>query len=250
MIAALRFAFAFALGSLLLASCAHRREPTVLDTTPLNKRLEDFAALQNKLKFEDLRAFFTKDARIQSPITPRPVSADAYLKALAVEPFGVLFSNTEMVYSFPTRAVTRSDVIAGSPGKFNLKERVTVDWRLEEGYWRIARIIFADWSSLLGTYRRSGLKNEGSLELRLMPGGKYTVYTAENFSAPEYRGEYTIDGNRITLADTGANEPKNFQAGSGTYTLTATSTGMNFQKISEDNTWRAERFEGAWIIAR
>ena len=251
MIAAVRFVLAVSAVVLAFSSCAHRPpEPVVTDPTPLDKKLEQFTSVQNRLKFEELRPFFAKDATVQSPITPRPVSADTYLKALAVEPFGLQFTNTEMVYGFPTRAVTRSDVVAGAPGKFNLKERVTVDWRLEDGSWRIARIVYPAWSSLLGTYRRGGLRNEGSLELRLMPGGKYTVYTAENFSAPEYRGDYVVDGNRLTLTDTGANEPRNFQGGAGVYVLTRTSTGMNFQKVAEDNTWRDERFEGLWMIAR
>ena len=251
MIAATRFASVFSLSVLFFASCAHREpEPEVVDTTPLNKRLEQFASVQNSLKYEELRSFFTKDARVQSPITPRPVSVDTYLKALAIEPFGVMFSNTELVYAFTERAVTRSDVVAGAPGKFNLKERVTVDWRLEEGYWRISRILFPDWSSILGTYRRSGQRGEGSLELRLMPGGRYVIYTAENFSTPEYRGQYTVDGNRITMADTASDDPKKFQPATGTYVLTPVSTGMNFQKISDDNTWRTDRFDGVWIIAR
>lgn len=251
MIAAVRFFVAVSVSTLLFSSCAHRpAEPEVTDNTPLDKKLEHFAATQNRLKFEELRPYFTRDATVQSPITPRPVGVDAYLRALAVEPFGVHFSNTEMVYGFRTRAVTRSDAVAGAPGKFNLRERVTVDWRVEDGSWKIARIVYPQWSSLLGTYRRSGLRNEGSLELRIMPGGKYTVYTAENYSMPEYRGDYTIDGNRLSLTDTGANEPRSFQGGTGVYTLTRTSTGMNFQKVSEDNTWRDERFQGDWIISR
>ncbi len=251
MIAATRFVFAFSLGAFLLASCAHREpEPQVVDTTPLNRRLDQFAAVQNSLKYEELRSFFTKDARVQSPITPRQVSVDAYLKALAVEPYGIVFSNTELVYAFTDRAVTRSDVVAGAPGKFNLKERVTVDWRLEDGFWRIARILFPDWPSILGTYRRSGQRGEGSIELRLMPGGRYVIYTAENFSTPQYRGQYTVDGNRITMSDTASDDPKKFQPASGIYVLTPGSTGMNFQKISDDNTWRTDRFDGLWIVAR
>ena len=77
---------------------------------------------------------------IQSPLTPRAASAEKYLQALAAEPYHLAFSRTEVVYSLPRRAATRSDVVASAAGRFNLKERVTVDWRVEDGYWRISRI--------------------------------------------------------------------------------------------------------------
>mgnify|MGYP002377604959 CR=1 FL=1 len=241
---------AIVLGGLLVASCAHEKPVAPIDPTPLDQRLGHFAAAQNAGKWEALRSYFAKDAMIQSPVTPRPVGVDAYLRALAAEPFQVTFSQTEIVYSFPGRAATRSDAVAMAPARFNLRERITVDWRLEEGSWRIARIVYPEWPAILGTWRRSGLRNEGSLELRILPGGTYVIYTAEDYSVAEFRGRYELDGNRITFTDTSSNDPKKFEAGPGSYMFLRTATGVNFRKVSDESSWRAERFDGAWIGLR
>lgn len=231
--------------SLFLAACAHEPKP-VADNTPFDQRLAQFASLQNSGNYEALRSHFTKTASIQSPLTPQGTSADRYLRALAAEPYTLTFNNTETVYSFPGRAMTQSEAVATSPGRFSIRERVTVDWRLEDDYWRIARIIYGNWPAIIGTWKRSGLKNEGSIELRVMPGGTYVVYTAEDYSAPAFRGQYRLEGNKITFGDTSAWEAKQFQRGEGSYIFVRTPTGLTFRKVDEENTWRNERYEGVW----
>ena len=182
-----RFLILLPLG-VLLAACAHRESPPANDRIPFDQRLSHFQSLHNGTKFEELRAYFTKDATIQSPLTPRPVGVEKYLTALKAEPYQLSFSRTEVVYSLPTRAATRSDAVASAPGRFDLKERVTVDWRVENGYWRISRILFPNWSPIVGTWRRGGLRGEGSIELRILPDGKYLVVLAADASTPEFRG--------------------------------------------------------------
>ena len=232
--------------SLLLVACAHREKPPVDDRVPFDQRLIQFQSLHNSARIEELRAYFTKDAMIQSPLTPRAAGAEKYLQALAAEPYHLAFSRTEVVYSLPRRAATRSDVVASATGRFNLKERVTVDWRVEDGYWRISRILFSDWSPIVGAWRHSGSKREGSIELRVLPDGNYLVRLAGDYSALEFRGRYRLEGNRLFFADTSSNDPHQLQTGEGTYLLVRTATGMDLRKIQDENSWRAERFEGVW----
>jgi hypothetical protein len=234
--------------ALAVVSCASREIPPPTDSTPLDQRLAQFATLQNSGQYDALRSHFTKDAVIQSPITPQSADVDGYLRALAAEPYSVSFSDTEVVYAFPGRAMTRSQVKASAPGRFNLTERVTVDWRLEDEYWRIARIKYAGWPAIIGTWKRAGLRNEGSIELRVLPGDRYVVYVAEDHSEPAFQGHYRLEGNKIHLADSSAWNAKTFQRGEGSYLFVRTPTGMSFQKVNEANTWRAERFEGAWTL--
>jgi len=233
-------------GVLALVSCASRETPAPADNTPFDQRLAQFASLQNSGQYDALRSHFTKTALIQSPVTSNLASPERYLRALAAEPFTLSFGKTETIYAFPGRAMTHSQVTASAPRRFNLNERVAVDWRLEDGYWRIARITYANWPPIIGTWKRSGLRQEGSIELRILPGGTYVVYTAEDYSAPAFRGQYRLEGNKIFLADTSAWEAKQFQSGEGSYIFLRTPTGVTFRKVDEANTWRAERFEGAW----
>jgi hypothetical protein len=230
-----------------VASCAHR-DPVapVSDQVPFDQRLTQFAAYHNSRQTEALRNFFTKDATVQSPVTPRSASASQFLSALAAEPYTISFSNTETIYSLPGKAVTRSAGAASSPGKFNLKETVTVDWRLEDGYWRIARLRFVEWPSIIGTWRHAGLRGEGSIELRVLPGGTYVVYVGDDYAMPAFRGRYRLEGNRITFADTGADNPRDFQPGEGVYSFVRAGNGVTLQKVEDANTWRTERFDGAW----
>lgn len=217
------------------------------DNAPFEQRLARLAALNNARQFDALSTHFTKDATVQSPVTPRGAGIAKFLSAVAAEPFDLSFSQTETIYAFPERATTRSEATVSSPGKFSFKERVTVDWRREDGYWRVARLVFADWPSILGVWRKGGLRNEGSIELRIMPGGSYVIYLAEDYTLAEYRGRYTLEGNKITFADTSSSDPKNFQSGAGSYLVQRAPTGVTFRKVDEENTWRAERFEGAWM---
>lgn len=215
-----------------------------------DQQLNEVSALHNSLQLEGLKTHFTKDATIQSPLTPRPTGIDQYLSALKAEPYNLAFSNTEVVYSLSGQAATRSQANASSLGRFQLKERVTVDWRLENGYWRISRVVFSEWPAVVGTWRKSGPKREGSIELRIQPGGKYVIYTAEDYSAPAFRGTYTLEGNRITLEDTSAFEAKQFNGSAGSYMYLRTPHGIQFTKVQDENPWRSERFEGEWSSAR
>ncbi|MFZ4683295.1 MAG: hypothetical protein ACOYMS_12390 [Terrimicrobiaceae bacterium] len=233
-----------------LTACAHRNEPVVGEFIPFGERLAAFVSLQNSGRFDQLRTHFTRTATIQSPVTPQGAGVDLYLRALAAEPYTLTVKSTEVVYSFPNRAMTQSQVVASAPARFNLQERLTVEWRMEDGHWRIARMFYTDWPAIVGTWRRSGLKNEGSIELRVMPGGTYVVYTAEDYSAPAFRGRYRLDSNKITFADTSAYEAKQFQGGDGSYIFLRTPTGVTFRKVDDENPWRTERYDGAWSSAR
>ena len=238
------------IGCLLLAACAHREKLFVGDRVPFDQRLADFQSLHNRGQIKELRAYFTKNAMIQSPLTPRGASSEKYLQALAAEPYNLAFSRTEVVYSLPRRAATHSDVVASAAGRFNLKERVTVDWRVEDGYWRIARILYSDWSPIVGTWRHSGMNREGSIELRVLPDGSYLVFLAEDPSAPAFRGSYRLEGNKIIFVDTSSSDPQKLQSAEGSYLFVRTATGVDLRRVQDENTWRSERFEGVWSAAR
>jgi hypothetical protein len=232
--------------SWLLAGCAHRESAPLGDRVPFAERLVHFQSLHNGVQIEELRAYFTKEARIQSPLSPRASTVEKYLSALKAEPYDLQFSNTQVVYSLPRRAATRSDVTARAPGRFDLKERVIVDWRASDGYWRISRIVFPDWSSIVGTWRRAGIKREGTIELRILPDGNYLVYLAGDYAEPEFRGRYRLEGNSIVLADTSSKDPQLLERSEGTYRFVRTASGMDLQNVQDENRWRAERFEGVW----
>ena len=238
------------ISSLLLVACAQREKLFVDDQVPFDQRLITFQALHNSLQIKELKAYFTKNALIQSPLTPRAAGPDKYLETLAAEPYYLSFSDTQVVYSLPRRAATRSDVVASAAGRFNLKERVTVDWQVEDGYWRISRILFSDWSPIVGTWRHSGLNREGSIELRVLPDGTYLVFLAEDPSAPAFRGSYRLEGNKIIFVDTSSSDPQKLQSGEGSYLFVRTATGVDLRKVQDENTWRSERFEGIWSAAR
>jgi hypothetical protein len=233
--------------SLPLASCAHREARPIADRVPFDQRLSNFQSLHNRVQTEELRAYFAKDASIQSPITPRPGSVEKYLSALKAEPYQLEFGRTEVIYSLPRRAATRSEVTARAPGRFELKERVTVDWRVDNGYWRISRIVFSDWSPMVGTWRRSGPGREGLIELRVLPDGNYLVFAAGDFAVPAFRGRYRLERNNIAFADSSANDPQQLQTSEGSYRFARTPTGIDLSKIQDENPWRAERFAGLWV---
>ena len=213
---------------------------------PFTERLKHFETLHNSVQIEDLRSYFTKEARIQSPLTPRSSGVDRYLSALKAEPYSLEFTKTEVVYSLPERVATRSEIAARAAGRFDLKERVIIEWRVKDGYWRIARISFSDWSPIVGTWRRSGLGREGSIELRILPDGNYLVYLAGDYSEPEFRGRYRLEGNSLVLEDSAAKDPQQLQRTEGRYRFVRTATGMDFRKVQDENPWRTERFEGLW----
>ena len=238
------------LSGLILFACAHRESPPLDDRIPFDQRLGQFQSLHNSSRTEELRAYFTKGAMVQSPLTPRPASVEKYLQTLAAEPYQIDFSKTQVVYSLPRRAATRSEVTAVAPGRFNLRERVTVDWRVEDGYWRISKIVFSDWSPIVGTWRRAGLKQEGSIELRLLPDGNYLVFLADDSSEPAFRGRYRLEGNRMMFADFSSKDPQQLQTGEGSYLFLRTAAGLDLRKVQDENPWRGERFEGVWQASR
>jgi hypothetical protein len=217
---------------------------------PFDQRLAHFQSLHNSSRTEELRAYFTKGATVQSPLTPRPAGVDRYLQALAAEPYQIEFSKTQVIYSLPQRAATQSEASAVAPGRFNLRDRVTVDWRVENGYWRISKILFVDWSPIVGTWRRAGLRQEGSMELRLLPDGNYLVFLADDNSEPAFRGRYRLEGNQIVFADFSSKDPQQLQTGEGTYMFVRTASGLDLRKVQEENPWRVERFEGVWQTSR
>ena len=96
------------LSSLILFACAHRESPPLDDRIPFDQRLGQFQSLHNSSRTQELRAYFTKGAMVQSPLTPRPASVEKYLQTLAAEPYQIDFSKTQVVYSLPRRAATRS----------------------------------------------------------------------------------------------------------------------------------------------
>lgn len=232
--------------SALLFACAHRERPLLGDGISFDQRLIQFQSLHNSASIDELRLYFAKNASIQSPITPRPASVEKYLSTLKGEPYHLAFTRTEVVYSLPRRAATRSDAVASAVGRFTLKERVTVDWRVEDGYWRIARIVFSDWSPIVGSWRRAGLKREGSIELRILPDGNYLVYLTGDYTAPQFRGRYRLEANKIVFEDTSSSDPQQLQSGEGSYLFVRTATGIDLRKIQDENSWRAERYEGLW----
>lgn len=241
----LRYFLILACGAALFA-CAHRDRPPLGDRVPFDQRLVQFQALHNRAAIEELRLFFTKDATIQSPITPRPAGVEKYLNALKAEPYQLVFTRTEVVYSLPRRAATRSDAVASAAGRFNLKERVTVDWRVEDDYWRISGISFSDWAPIVGSWRRSGLAREGTIELRILPDGNYLVYVGGDYTAPQFRGTYRLEANRIIFTDTSSGDPQQLQSGEGSYLFVRTAAGIDLRKIQDENSWRSERYEGLW----
>lgn len=238
--------FYLSLCLLALVGCGQRELQLPPDNTPLDRRLTNFAEQQNRGDWAVLPPFFTKNARVQSPVSPQGVSIDRYLQALAKAPYTLAVNETEIVYAFPDRALTRSNVTITVPGRPSWRERLAVDWQFEDGYWRMARMVYSDWPSIIGTWKRSGLRQEGSIELRIFPGGRYVVYTAEDYSAPAFKGDYRLEGNQITFSDVSSFEASLFQKGPGRYSFVRTPTGMTLRKLREENTWRDARYEGSW----
>ncbi len=244
-------AFFVLAGAVLLASCAHR-EPEIhaVDPTSLGDRLSTVAKAHNSARHEQFTEQFARNATIQLPASPRGSGVSGYLTALALDPYTISFTKPEMVYSLPTRAATRSTMIASAPGRFNIQERVTVDWIWEDGAWKIARIAVSEWPAIVGTWRRSGLKGEGSIELRILPGNTYAIYHGEDMAVPAFRGRYSLEGNRITFTDTSANEATRFESAPGVYTYIVSGRGVNLIRVEDSNSWRKERFEGDWTGSR
>lgn len=235
----------------LLSACAHR-EPTVQVTDPLSlgQHLDAVTSAHNSGHYDALRPHFAKNATIQLPASPRGSNVETYIQQVKLEPYTVKFDKQEFVYSIPGRATTRTALVATSPGRFSLREVVTIDWVLEEGTWKIARMAVADWPSIVGTWRRGGPRGEGSLELRILPGGSYVVYARDDYAVPAFRGSYTLEGNRITLTDSSANDSSQFSKEPGSYVFVRSANGVNLRKVEDGNPWRTARFDGDWNSSR
>lgn len=229
----------------LVSSCAHR--PVPVEFVDFDQQLATIAEFHNSGQYDALKTHFTKTATIRLPATPRTGNIDAYVEGLRNAPYTIKFGPTEVVYSMPGRATTRSTATIHAPARLNLQERLTIDWLLEDGYWKISRIAVADWSPIIGTWRRGGLKGEGSLELRIQPGGNYQLFVKDDYTMPAFKGTYTLEGNKITLTDTSSYDGSLYQPVPGSYLFVRTSSGLNFRKIDEENTWRSERFDGDWM---
>lgn len=240
------------LASLVLTGCSSAPKEAYPSVPPvaLNQKLKDFARLHNQRNFDALTHFFASNASLQSPSMPRPGNGDQYVKQLLQEPFSMEILQTDLVYSTPTTALTRGTAKIFAPGKFSLTERIDVNWVVENGDWRIRSLEFTNWSNLLGTWKRAGLRGEPSIELRILPGGTYLVFAANDRVNPTFRGRYAIEGNHITMADNGADDPRTLQTGEGVYVITRTGNTAFFRKLSDANTWRSERFEGDWARHR
>lgn len=235
----------------LLTACAHKQPaPVAHDPVSLGQHLSHITTIHNSGRYEALRTEFAKNAVIQLPASPRGANLDTYISLVKLEPYTIAFDKQEFVYSMPGRATTRTTLTATSPGRFSLRETVTIDWILEDGSWRVSRMAVADWAPIVGTWRRSGPKGEGSIELRVLPGGSYVVYAGDDFAVPAFRGSYTLEGNKITFTDSSAEDSSKFSKEPGVYAYTRTSTGINLRTSSDENPWRNQRFDGDWTSAR
>lgn len=216
----------------------------------LNQKIKDFARLHNQRNFDALMPYFASNAFVQSPSMPRSGNGDQYIKRLLEEPFSLEIIQTDLVYSTPTSALTRGTAKVFAPGKYSMTERIDVNWVVENGAWKIRSLEYTDWSTIIGTWKRAGQRGEPSIELRILPGGTYLVFAANDRVNPTFRGKYAIEGNRITMADNGADDPRSLQTGEGVYEIIRSGPKAYFRKLSDANTWRAERFEGDWASYR
>ncbi len=235
--------------AVLVSSCAGR-DPGSGATIPLDQQLSHFITLQNARSVDEMRTHLAPGAIIQSPVSQRGANVDRFLSAYAASAYTTTIHSTELIFSLPERAVTRSEVTVSQPGQYSMKEQMVVDWVFKDSAWRISRIRFPGWSSFLGTWRRAGARGEGSIELRLLPGDTYLVFLKDQTSLPAFRGKYTIEGNLVTLTDFSADDPSALDRGEGRYRITRTSTGASFVKVEDANIWRSERFDGPWTASR
>lgn len=233
-----------------LASCAHRDAVQPSAFVPFDQQLANFAELQNAGQFEQLRGHFAANAIVQSPVTTRPVSADVFLAKAAEKRFRWVFTSTEVLYSTRQSASTRSRAQFTAPGGGTLAETVLVDWKFEDGFWRISRIEFPDWQPVLGEWKRSGVRGEDDMFLSVFPGGTFVLYVGRDHSLPALRGRYTVSGNMITFIDQFSGDTDRFGKGTGTYGYSISGPSMTLRAIGEDGNWRSQNFPGIWRLYR
>lgn len=217
---------------------------------PLDQRLQEFAAANNRQANDVLVSFFATGAKLQSPSMPRTGGATDYTNSLGAEPFRMEVSGTEILFANNHGAKTRSRVKLTAATKYSLEESMEVRWRFEDGQWRIYELEFPAWSPLLGTWRKAGPRGEPSMELRLIPGGQYLVYAERDRTLPTFRGRYRIEGSNLLLVDSSASEASNLNTEEGRYVVILTGAAADFRKVTDENRWRADRFEGGWTASR
>lgn len=181
---------------------------------------------------------------------PRPGPPDAYLSALLAEPFNMQISDTHVLYANETGAKTRGSARLFAPARFSINERIEVLWKLVDGQWKIAELDYPQWPPFVGTWRKAGPRGEPSIELRLMPGDGYLVYTGEDRLVPTFRGQYRVQNDTIFLTDTSAEDSSALDTAEGRYAITVLGTNAQLRKISDGNSWRANRFDGTWSASR
>lgn len=227
-----------------------RADDWSLPAQPLDRSLEQFAAFHARRDFSAMRAMLASQAVLDSPVMSAPGNAEAYIRAFQAEPFSLRVSNTEILYSTPRGAKTRSRVQAHRPASFSFNDKLDVVWQFEDGAWRISRMNYVDWSPMIGTWRRAGPRGQPSLELRILPGGNYLLFADRDRSYASFRGTYTIDRGTITLTDTSAADSSELDRSAGRYRFVVSGSRVDLKRIDDENGWRAERFDGLWSAAR
>lgn len=220
------------------------------EVIPLDRRLEEFAAANNRQAVDALGGFFAAGANVQSPAMPRMGGSADYTRSLMAEPFRMEVSGTEILFANNHGAKTRSRVRLNSPARYALEESMEVRWQFEDGQWRISEMEFPSWSPILGIWRKAGVRGEPSMELRLIPGGQYLVYAERDRTLPTFRGRYRIEGSNLYLVDSSASVASNLNTEEGRYVVIISGTSADFRKVADEHRWRSDRFEGSWTAGR
>lgn len=217
---------------------------------PLDARMQAFARLHGQRDFDKMSDYFAAQHRLQSPVLPHPGSGDAYIRGALSEPFSMEVSNTEILYATASGAKTRSRARVSAPARFALDEKLEAIWRFENGQWRITELEYPEWVPVVGTWRRAGGRGENSIELRVLPGGGYLIYADRDRSVPTFRGSYTFERGTLVMTDTSSAIAGSLDKSPGVYAVIAGRDRADFRKLSDDNRWRSERFEGIWSAAQ
>ncbi len=240
--------------TLILVGCGSTPKPTAVpafeEVIPLDRRLQDFAAANNRQASEALGGFFAVGASLQSPAMPRSGGAADYTRSLLAEPFRMEVLGTEILFANNQGAKTRSRIRLNAPAKYALEESMEVRWRFENGQWRIYEMEFPSWSPVIGVWKKAGPRGEPSMELRLIPGGQYLIYAERDRTLPTFRGRYRIEGSNLYLVDSSASVASNLNTEEGRYVVIISGNSADFRKVADENRWRADRFEGGWTAGR
>ncbi|GAB4170632.1 MAG: hypothetical protein Fur0032_09610 [Terrimicrobiaceae bacterium] len=240
------------LGALFLSGCSGPSPDATISSTrqgtaePLDARLAKFASLHASRDVDRLAEFFMAGARLTSPVMARPSGPAEYASSLLANPFNMEVSNTRILYANQMGAKTRSSVRVSAPARFSVADQLDVRWKYDGGRWKIQEIDYVNWSPVIGNWRRAGQRGEPSIELRILPGGTYLVYADRDRSVPTFRGSYVLEAGMIRLTDTSAANAADLDRSEGRYVFFVTPTSLELRKSSDDNRWRAERFEGIW----